>query len=406
MLRNILKTLFLGTVLLFTLNTASTFATEEENTLKKIVESEIEATTGVLDERREENDTSVVTSIEIHFFDDRLCGVCKETKEFIQSLQSDYPQINLQIHSISDTKKLNEFITEFGIENYSLMSPTIFINSQLFQFNDFTSNTKETIISAIEGKTVYGDSSIIKIPFTNIEANIGALSLPVVTIVLGSIDGFNVCSIGALILVLSIVLILDSRKKIFLYGGIFIATAVLIYGVLVFVWGKVFELLVGQLEILRIVVGLAALGGAIFFAKEFWRFFRHGVTCKSSNSKLIRKSSSKLREVFENPGKKAYLLIGSIMFFAAVVTIVELPCSIGIPIAFTGILVEKGVSMSAYIGYILMYLFFYMLIEIIIFTGAVLTKRIWFANSKAITWITFAGALVLFYLALHYLIGY
>ena len=94
------------------------------------------------------------------------------------------------------------------------------------------------------------------------------------------------------------------------------------------------------------------------------------------------------------------------MFFAAVITIVELPCSIGIPIAFAGILVEKGVSLGVYIFYILLYLFFYMLIELIIFTGAVLTKKIWFAGSKAITWITFVGAMVLFYLAFYYLIGF
>ncbi len=387
MLKNILKTLFVGTVLLFTLNNLSVFA--ETKSIEK-------------------NDETIDQTIpvEIHFFDDRLCGVCKETKEFIQELQSLYPEINLQIHSISDTKKLNELLDEFQIEDYSIMSPTIFINSQLFQFYNFTETTKETIINAIEGITSEKDSFLIRIPLTKIEVSIGKLSLPLITAILGSIDGFNVCSIGALILVLSIVLVLESRRKIFFYGGIFIVTAVFIYGILVFTWGKIFELLIGQLEILRIIVGIAALGGAIFFFKEFWRFFTKGVTCNSSNSKLIRKSSSKLVKVFENPGKKVYLLVGSIMFFSAVVTIVELPCSLGIPIAFTGILAEKSLSLGTYLFYIILYLFFYMLIELIIFTGAVLTKRIWFANSRAITWVTFLGALVLLYLAGHYLIGY
>jgi hypothetical protein len=66
-------------------------------------------------------------------------------------------------------------------------------------------------------------------------------------------------------------------------------------------------------------------------------------------------------------------------------------------------LVEEGVSLLEHILYISIYLLFYMLIEIIIFTGAVLTKKIWIANSRAITWVTLAGALILFYLAFYYL---
>jgi glutaredoxin len=341
----------------------------------------------------------------IYLFDDRLCPVCRDTKNFIEDILGDYPEVELKIYPISDTQKLSEIAKEHGIKDYGIMAPSIFIGDNFFQFRDFTSRNERMIINAIEGEIVEEDCCIIKIPFLNIEIDISKWSLPVITFILGSIDGFNVCSVGALILVLSIVMVLDSKKKIFFYGGLFIFTAVVIYGTLVFVWGRLFELLVGQLEILRIIVGLAALGGGIYFFKEFWRFFKYGPTCKSSNSKLARTATEKLKKSFEEPGKKAYLLAGSIIFFSAVITIVELPCSVGIPVAFAGILVESGISLGAYIFYILFYLFFYMLIELIVFTGAVLTKKIWFANSKVITWITFIGAMVLFYLSFYYLIG-
>lgn len=352
----------------------------------------------------EAGDLAVAEKVVIHFFDDRLCPVCRDTKEFIQSVVGDYPQVELNIHPISDMDKLHEIAEEFGVEDYGIMAPTIFIGDNFFQFRDFTSRHEEMIISAIEGELVEDDCCVITIPFLNIEIDISNLSLPAITVILGSLDGFNVCSIGALILVLSIVLILDSKKKIFFFGGLFIFTAVAIYGILVFTWGKLFEMLIGHLEILRIIVGLAALIGGIYFFKEFVRFFRYGPACKAANSKMIRKATKNLKDAFENPGKKTvFLLAGSVMFFAAVITIVELPCSIGVPIAFTGILVEQGVSLSSYIFYILMYLFFYMLIELVIFSGAVLTKKIWFAGSKLITWVTFAGSLVLFYLAFYYL---
>lgn len=346
----------------------------------------------------------------IHFFDDRLCPVCRDTKNFIQSIEKDYPQIDLRIYPISDTEKLSQTAKEHGIENYSIMAPTIFIGDppageagNFFQFRDFTSRHEEMIIKAIEGETVEDDCCIIKIPFLNIELDIRNWSLPIVTIILGSLDGFNVCSIGALILILSIVVIFESKKKIFFAGGLFILTTAIVYGILVFAWGRLFEALVGHLEILRIIVGLAALAGGIYFFKEFWRFFRYGPTCQTSDSALAKKATAKLKKAFEGPKKGLLYLVGAIMTFAVVITLVELPCSVGVPVAFTGILVEAGIPLANYTFYILAYIFFYMLIEIIIFTGAVLTKKIWFAGSQAITWITFIGAMVLFYLAYYYL---
>ncbi len=341
--------------------------------------------------------------IVIDFFDDRLCPVCRDTKNFIESLTDDYPALELVVHPISDIKKLKAVADQRGIENYQLMAPTIFIGDNFFQFTDFSNKQEDMIINAILGESVTGNGYSIKIPFLDIEIDTNRLSLPIITIILASMDGLNICSIGALILVLTIVMVLNSKKHIFFYGSLFILTSATVYGILVFAWGKLFEFLVGQLEILRTIVGLAALVGGIYFVREFWRYFKYGPTCEMTNSKLIAGATQRLTVAFNSPGRQIGLLTGSVMFFAAVVTIVELPCSIGIPVAFVGILTEAGVSLTAYIFYILTYLFFFMLIEIVLFVGAMVTKKIWFVNSKMITWVTLASALVLFYLAFYYL---
>lgn len=346
----------------------------------------------------------------IYLFEDRLCPVCKSTKEFIQSIQKDYPHLELHIYPISDTAKLREIAERYGVKEYTVMAPTIFVGDptgsktgNFLQFSDFTSKQEEMIVGTIKGEIVKDDSSILRIPYLNAEIDISDWSLPLITVVLGSLDGLNICSAGALILVLSIVLVFDSKRKIFLYGGLYIVTAAAVYGTLVFGWGKLFEALVGHLEILRTVVGLSALGGGIYFFKEFLRFLKYGPTCQFSESAVVKKATNRLEKAFGQSGKGTFFLVSSVMFFAAVIIIIELPCSIGIPIVFTGMLAESGVSLLAYTLYILAYLFFFMLIEICIFTGAVLTKRIWIAKSQTLTWITLAGALVLFYLAFSYL---
>ncbi|MDD4062593.1 MAG: hypothetical protein PHV25_02330 [Candidatus Pacebacteria bacterium] len=339
----------------------------------------------------------------IDFFDDRLCSVCKETKEFIYSIEEDYPQIQLNLYPISDTAKLAEVASSYGVSDYQVMSPTIFIGDNFFQFADFTTRHEEMLISAIEGNIVEEDCCIKRIPILNIEVNLKDWSLIFVAVVLGLLDGFNVCSLGALILVLSLVLAFDSKKKIFSLGGLFILTTVIVYGVLVFVWGKLFAVLVGQIEALRIIVGLMAFAGGAYFLKECYRFYKYGATCQSSESGLAKGAMIRLQNAFKDSSSNMYILAGSIMFFAFAVTLIELPCSIGVPVVFTGVLVESGVSIYWYIAYILVYLLFYMLDELLVFSIAVFTKKIWVTNSKAMIAVSLIGALVLFYLSFHYI---
>ncbi len=343
--------------------------------------------------------------IMVYFFEDRLCPVCRDQKNFMESIKGDYPQMELVIYSISDFSKFDEIAEMHGVENPPVMSPTTFIGDNFFQFSYFTEREKQQIIDALEGEIIERDIHMIRIPVLNIMVDISDWSLPLITFVLGSLDGFNICSIGALILILSIVLVFKSRKKILLFGGLFIFTTVLVYGGLVFMWGQLFRVLVGHSELLSYIVGIAAFFGGAYFFKEFWRFYKYGPTCESGNNKIITKATEKVQKTFADSSKGTLALVVSIVIFAAIITIVELPCSVGIPIAFTGILIESGVPLSTFVSYILLYLFFYMLIEVIIFSGAVFTKEIWITNSKAITWITLAGSLVLFYLSFYYIFG-
>jgi thiol-disulfide isomerase/thioredoxin len=342
----------------------------------------------------------------VHYFEDRLCPVCKKQKEFMLSIQDDYPEMELKIYSISETDKLHEIAKEYGVTDYGIMSPTTFIGENFFQFRDFTSTHEQMILDALEGEIVEHDCCIETIPIFDVEIDIRGFSLFAITAILGSLDGFNVCSLGALILILSIVIKMNSRKKTFLYGGLFIFASAVIYGILVFTWGRLFETLVGQLEFLRTIVGIAALIGGIYFMRDFFKFLKYGPACESGSVKMKNDATNRVLKAFNDPTTGTIFLITSIIFFAAVITMVELPCSVGLPIAFTGVLAENALPIGTYTFYVVLYLFFYMLIELIVFTGAVLTKKLWFAGSKLITGVTLIGALVLFYLAYYYLISF
>lgn len=350
--------------------------------------------------------------ITIHFFEQRGCPDCGRMKYFLDNvIRQDYPEVEIIEHMISraeNQEKFHEMMKERGIKDYRLVVPTLFIGENYLQ--DFYEEDKELIKRAIEGENLQREfnairkKGLIKIPFFG-ELEIGGWSLPILALIIGSLDGLNVCSIGALILILMIVLSFQSRKKILFYGGLFILTSVIIYGFLVFIWTALFNILSSIIGPMNFIIGFAALFGGIYFLNKFIKFKKYGPGCEYSGNKFVIKFTNKMREAFENKKSQTVFLTTSVIVFAAIITLVELPCSFGLPMVYGGILANSGLSWLGYLFYILLYLFFYMLIEIIILIGAVITKEVWFAESKMITWIYLAGTIVLFFLAYYYLIG-
>lgn len=116
----------------------------------------------------------------------------------------------------------------------------------------------------------------------------------------------------------------------------------------------------------------------------------------------MAKFSSRFQNSLKN-SSDIFLLLGSVLLFAGVITIIEFPCSALLPVAFAGVLAQSGLSTFQYLLYIAIFLIFYMLDEIIVFLIAFFTMKIWLASNKAITWITLAEAVILLGLGIYYI---
>ena len=100
----------------------------------------------------------------------------------------------------------------------------------------------------------------------------------------------------------------------------------------------------------------------------------------------------------------AVLLI--VLFFAALITIVEFPCSAAVPVIFAAMMAKAGISSLAYLFYIAIYILFYMLDEIVVFLIAVFNMRLWITKNKYVIWVTLAEAIILLVFGFYYLIGF
>jgi hypothetical protein len=139
--------------------------------------------------------------------------------------------------------------------------------------------------------------------------------------------------------------------------------------------------------------------------KEFLKFRKQGPTCEIGTAQKIENGfSKKFQSLLENKAQTLTILV-SILIFAAVITIVEFPCSAAVPVAFAGILTKAQLPNWLYLLYIILYVIFYMLDELLVFLVAFFTTKLWLASPKFVTWITLAESIILFSLGAYYLFG-
>jgi len=347
--------------------------------------------------------------IEIYFFYSQGCPHCADEEEFLDVIGEKYPQIIVyRYDSVSPEgiELMKQLCTESMVEKYIGLVPMTFIDGEFilgFDNNDGIGKKIENIIRTKIGLPLLGTQNGLKIPFLG-NINIKEHSLLALAVILGFFDGFNVCSLGVIVLILGMALAFKSRKKTLILGGTFILTTATMYGVLIFLWYKLFSLLGSYMRYMEIFVGFLALFGAVYFFRQFLKYKKQGAVCEVGESKFSQKLNKRFKNSFKKTASIA-ALAGSIVLFATIITIIEFPCSAYLPVIFAGTLAEADLSSSSYLVYLLIFIFFYMLDEIIIFLVAVWTRKIWIASGKFMIASSLLASIVLLLLGFYYFFG-
>ncbi len=339
----------------------------------------------------------------IDFFYSQSCPHCAKEKAFLNDLEKEHSEVKINKLLITENVELlKKKYREYKVpqKEWGLVPITFIGENYFLGFNEEIEKKIENCLREIcPDKNISQKTSI---PIIG-EIEPANYSLPALAVILGFFDGFNVCSLGALVMILGLVLALKKRKKILAFGGLFILTTAVIYGLLIVVWYQVFSWLSSYLGTMEKIIGVLGIIGGIYFLKQFIRYRKYGPTCEMEKGKgLINKFSSKIKNSL-NHSRNIFLIMGVILLFAAIITIVEFPCSAAIPVFFAGLLAEADLSSFSYLIYIALFVFFYMLDEIIIFLIAFLTMNLKLTSPKATTWITLFESIILFGLGLYYL---
>lgn len=194
------------------------------------------------------------------------------------------------------------------------------------------------------------------------------LSLPVLSIVLGGLDGFNPCAMWVLITLLTLLINTRSWLKIWVIGGTFILVSGVMYYIFIAAWLNVF-LLIGFNQWVQKVIGAVAIAGGSFYLYE--AFGKDPNVCKVSDFERRQRTIDRMKGVISAASWPA-MIIG-VAILAVSVNLIELVCTAGLPAIFTQILAFNPLTHLERYFYLFLYILAYMLDDLIIFGIAVVT---------------------------------
>jgi len=335
--------------------------------------------------------------VDLYFFYGDTCPHCKEAEAFLNSLGEKYPELEIYSYEVFNNKKNAELLLEF-FENRNkekvVRVPAIFIGEEVIvgYLNDAV--TGQQIEDAIQEKATAG--LIIDYPLIG-KIDLSKLSLPVLTVVVGALDGFNPCAMWILLFLLALLINVRSRKRIWLVGGTFILTSGVIYFLLLSAWLNLF-LAIGYVGLIRIGIGILAVCLGIWQIRNFMTY-QPGV-CKIApdGSKLSQKLLEKAKQVVQSTALPATLI--GVIILALGVNLVEFFCSAGLPAIYTNILALSNLSSSSYYLYLLLYTVVFMLDDMVVFLIAVFTLSKLGIGEKYSKWTTLIGGLLILILGI------
>jgi hypothetical protein len=230
---------------------------------------------------------------------------------------------------------------------------------------------------------------VISVPFLG-DVRTADFSLPVLTVVLGAIDGFNPCAMWVLVFLIGLLLGMEDRFRMWVLGTAFIAGSALVYFLFMAAWLN-FLLFIGAVVWVRAAVGLVALGGGFYYLREY--FQNPDAVCKVTAPEARRRVFESLRKLATE--SRFWLALAGIVALAFAVNLVELLCSAGIPAVYTQVLALSNLPVWQYYSYLALYILVFMLDDLFVFVVAMNTLQLTGATTRYVGFSHLAGGVVL-----------
>ena len=228
--------------------------------------------------------------------------------------------------------------------------------------------------------------------------NAKKVSLPILAVVLGFVDGFNPCAMWILIFLITMLFNMKDRKKMWILGLTFILTSGIVYLMFMLAWLNL-ATFISKISFIRLLIAVIALVvGLINIYKYIDSLKKKDEGCDVVDKKDRKKIMEKIISITHE--KKFIIALLGIMVLAASVNIIELMCSIGIPLLFTQILAMNNLSTFSYMIYMFIYIFFFLIDDIVIFVISMVTLKVTGLSTKYTKYSHLVGGIIMLIIGL------
>lgn len=226
------------------------------------------------------------------------------------------------------------------------------------------------------------------------EINLKKVSLMTSAVIIGLIDGFNPCAMWVLLFLISVLIGMKDKKRMWALGVTFLFVSAFIYMLIMLSWISIAVKMTTVIWI-RNLIAVVALIGAFVNIKNF---FKSHDGCNVVDDKKRKKIFKKIRKFTSE--KSFVLALLGVVGLAVSVNLVELACSAGLPLVFTELLVLNNVSNFMRVIYTLLYVLFFLLDDLIIFIIAMVTMEVTGISTKYNKYSHLFGGLIMLVIGL------
>lgn len=364
--------------------------------------------------------------VNLYLFHGDGCPHCAKEREYLKEIEKEYDDVNIHLYEVwydTDNQELMAKVKKELNSSTNYVPLTIIGDKYTVGFNDNTKlmiknniekclkeDCEDVVGNVLAGKTANEttikkevkepkkdkEDSIKDLPILG-KVDVKKVSLPIMSAVIGLVDGFNPCAMWVLVFLISMLLGTKDRKKMWILGLTFLFTSAFIYLLFMVAWLNV-AIKMNTVIWLRITIAIIAIIAAFINLKSFYKSLKKDTGCEVVDSKERKNIIEKIKKFTLE--KSLILGLLGVMTLAVSVNFIELACSAGLPLLFTQILALNNLSKLSYMIYILIYIFFFLMDDIIVFVIAMFTLKITGISNKYSKYSHLIGGIIMLLIGL------
>ena len=347
-------------------------------------------------------------NIKLYLYYGDGCPHCEEEMKFLKTIEKKYSNLEIIKKEVwyndansSELQKVNEAfsINRIGVPT-NVIGETIIrgygngTGSKIERAIKYYSNSENEYIDAVDGiindnykyeekensfekEEEESDENVsIDVPIAG-NVNLKNVSLTTAAVVIGLIDGFNPCAMWVLLFLISVLIGMKNKKRMWALGIAFLVTSALVYMCIMLAWISIAVKITTVIWIRNIIAVVALIGGVI----NLRSFFTH----QDSGCEVVddKKRKTIFKKIKKFTSEKSFIIaLVGVIGLAISVNMVELACSAGLPLVFTELLAINNVNTFMKIMYTVLYIIFFLIDDLIVFIIAMFTMKITGISTK------------------------